>query len=191
MRFFIPAFFLGCTPHLVSVEEEITGLNWEAPENDWPSSDPPNTLEGEGFSEGQVPHDFRFPDQHGDEVSLWQFYGSVILLDISTMWCGPCQQIARDVDETWKEYRDQGFMYLTVLPEDLEKGSVGASDLNVWASNFQIEAPVLADNEGYGYIVEPNQVWPVVMLIDRNMRVVAERIAPNDDAIRNAIEGAL
>ena len=191
MRFFIPAFFLGCTPHLVSVEEEITGLNWEAPENDWPSNEPPNTLEGEGFSEGQVPHDFRFPDQHGDEVSLWQFYGSVILLDISTMWCGPCQQIARDVDETWKEYRDQGFMYLTVLPQDLEKGTVSDSDLNDWASNFDIEAPVLADNEGYGYIVEPNQVWPVVMLIDRQMRIVAERIAPNDDAIRNAIEGAL
>ena len=110
MRFFIPAFFLGCTPHLVSVEEEITGLNWEAPENDWPSNEPPNTLEGEGFSEGQVPHDFRVPDQHGDEVSLWQFYGSVILLDISTMWCGPCQQIAREVDEPWKDYRDQGFM---------------------------------------------------------------------------------
>ncbi len=191
MRFFIPAFFLGCTPHLVSVEEEITGLNWEAPENDWPSNEPPNTLEGEGFSEGQVPHDFRFPDQHGDEVALWQFYGSVILLDISTMWCGPCQQIAREVDETWKDYRDQGFMYLTVLPEDLEKGTVSDSDLNEWASNFDIEAPVLADNEGYGYLVEPNQVWPVVMLIDRQMRIVAERIAPNDDAIRNAIEGAL
>lgn len=191
MRFFIPAFFLGCTPHLVSVEEEITGLNWKAPENDWPSNEPPNTLQGEGFSEGQVPHDFRFPDQHGDEVSLWQFYGSVILLDISTMWCGPCQQIAREVDETWKDYRDQGFMYLTVLPEDLEKGTVSDSDLNEWASNFDIEAPVLADNEGYGYLVEPNQVWPVVMLIDRQMRIVAERIAPNDDAIRNAIEGAL
>ena len=82
-------------------------------------------------------------------------------------------------------------MYLTVLPEDLEKGTVSDSDLNEWASNFDIEAPVLADNEGYGYLVEPNQVWPVVMLIDRQMRIVAERIAPNDDAIRNAIEGAL
>ena len=191
MRFFIVPFFLGCTPHLVSEKEEITGLNWDAPDNRWPLSEPPNTLVGEGFNEGQVPYDFRFPDQHGDEVSLWQFYGSVILLDISTMWCGPCQQIAREVDETWKDYRDQGFMYLTVLPEDLEKGSVSESDLNQWASNFGIDAPVIADNEGYGYMVEPNRVWPVVMLIDRDMTVVAERIAPNDEAIRNAIEGAL
>ena len=122
---------------------------------------------------------------------MWQFYGSVILLDISTMWCGPCQQIARDVDETWKDYRDDGFMYLTVLPEDLEGGSVDSSDLNEWASNFGIEAPVIADNEAYGYTVEPDRVWPVVMLIDRKMRIVAERVAPNDDAIRNAIEGLL
>ena len=191
MRFFILALAMGCTPHLESFTEEITGLNWEAPENEWPSSEPPNTLKGEGFSEGQVPNDFRFPDQNGDEVSLWQFYGSLILLDISTMWCGPCQQIAKDVDETWKDHREDGFMYLTLLPEDLEGGAVGEEDLLEWAEGFGIEAPVIADNEGYGYAVEPDRVWPAVMLIDRQMRIIAERIPPNDEAIRNAIESAL
>jgi hypothetical protein len=82
-------------------------------------------------------------------------------------------------------------MYLTMLPEDLEGGSVDSSDLNEWASNFGIETPILADNDGYGYSVEPERVWPVVMLIDREMKVVAERIAPNDESIRNAIESAL
>jgi len=68
---------------------------------------------------------------------------------------------------------------------------VGQGDLNEWAANFEIEAPVIADNAGYGYTVEPDRVWPVVMLIDRKMRIVAERIAPNDEAIRNAIEAEL
>ena len=191
MRYFFLALVAGCTPHLVSLEDEINGLNWEAPANSWGGSGPPSSLVGEGFSVGQVPLDFRMVDQHGEDVALWQFYGSVILLDISTMWCGPCQQIAQEVNETWEDYRADDFMYLTVLPEDLEGDSVGADDLTEWAESFHIEAPVLADNDGYGYEVEPNREWPVVMLIDRQMRVAVERIPPVDAAIRSAIEGEL
>ena len=187
MRFLVLALAAGCTPHLISDQEEVTGLNWEAPDNSWSSSQPPLNLVGEGFSVGDVPHDFRLIDQHGAEVSLWQFYGSVVLLDISTMWCAPCQQIAQDVNETWEDYRDEGFMYLTVLPEDFEGASVGADDLDLWAENFNIEAPVMADDGGYSYEVEPNHEWPVVMLINRKMEIVVERIPPTDEAIRGAI----
>ncbi len=191
MRILTFLFLVGCTPHLKSDQEVISGENWEAPDNDWSVSEPPSNLVGEGFSVGDVPHDFRLVDQFGDEVSLWQFYGSVVLLDISTMWCGPCQHIAQDVNETWLDYRDEGFMYITVLPEDLEGGSVGAEDLTAWSDGYGIEAPVLADNEGYGYTVEPDKAWPVVMLIDRKMTVAIERIPPEDAAIREAIEAAL
>ena len=128
---------------------------------------------------------------HGDQVSLWQFYGNVILLDISTMWCGPCQQIARHVDETWNDYRDEGFVYLTVLPEDTEKNLADTDDLNEWAEAFDINAPILADHEGYGYAVEPTQQWPVLMLIDRKMTIVADRLTPSDEAVRDAIESEL
>ena len=191
MRFLFLVLASACTPHLTSEREEVTGLNWEAPENTWTSNEPPATLRAEGYAQGDVPHDFRMMDQHGDEVSLWQFYGNVILLDISTMWCGPCQQIARHVDETWKDYREQGFVYLTVLPEDTEKNLVDTDDLNEWADAFGINAPILADHEGYGYAVEPTQQWPVLMLIDRKMTIAADRLTPSDEAVRDAIESEL
>ncbi len=189
MRFFLFAMGLGCTPHLESEPRATCG--GEDLENVWDKSAPPNTLEGEGFSRGAVVPDFCMEDQNGDKTSLWQFYGDVILLDISTMWCGPCQQIAEDVDETWKDYVDQGFTYLTVLPEDIEGGNVDGEDLQQWAEEFDITAPILADDQGYGYTVEPERAWPVVMLIDRKMKVIVERVAPTDHAIREAIEDAL
>jgi peroxiredoxin len=189
MRFFLLALIVGCTPHLKSDERATCG--GDDLDNSWDASVPPETLEGEGHGRGEVVPDFCLTDQHGAKVSLWQFYGDVILLDISTMWCGPCQQIATDVDETWHDYRDKGFTYITMLPEDLEGGEVGADDLNEWAENFEITAPIVADNDGYGYGVEPGRAWPVVMLINRKMEVIAERIAPNDSAIRAAIADAL
>lgn len=189
MRFFLLAMGVGCTPHLESEPRATCG--GEELQNVWDKGAPPNTLEGEGYSRGAVMPDFCMEDQNGDKTSLWQFYGDIILLDISTMWCAPCQKIAEDVDETWKDYVGQGFTYLTVLPEDLEGGSVDNADLNQWATNFDISAPILADTEGYGYLVEPERIWPVVMLIDRNMEVIVERVSPNDHAIREAIEDAL
>jgi len=189
MRFFILALTVGCTPHLKS--SGIATCGGEELANSWSTASPPETLVSEGYSTGEVVPDFCLEDQHGEKVSLWQFYGDVILLDISTMWCAPCQQIAQDVDETWKDYLDQGFTYITVLPEDLEGGAVGSEDLLQWAEEFDITAPILADNNGYGYTVEPGKAWPVVMLINRRMEVVVERIAPNDHAIREAIEDEL
>jgi len=189
MRFFLFALCASCTPHLKSSPRATCG--GEDLDNSWDKTLPPQTLQGEGHAKGQVAEDFCMVDQHGDKTSLWQFYGDVILLDISTMWCGPCQQIAKDVDETWEDYVDDGFTYITMLPEDLEGGQVDAEDLLDWAEGFEITAPIVADNEGYGYAVEPQRAWPVVMLIDRDMTVLVERVTPSDEAIRSAIEGAL
>ena len=83
---------IGCTPHLESEPRATCG--GEDLVNAWAKSAPPKTLEGEGYARGSVVPDFCMEDQNGDKTSLWQFYGDVILLDISTMWCGPCQQIA-------------------------------------------------------------------------------------------------
>lgn len=189
MRFFLFALSVGCTPHLKSSARATCG--GEELQNTWNKSVPPQTLVSEGSAKGQVAADFCMVDQHGDKTSLWQFYGDLILLDISTMWCAPCQLIAKDVDETWKDYADQGFTYLTMLPENLKRGSVDVDDLNEWADGFDITAPILADNEGYGYSVEPQRQWPAVILIDRDMTVLVERVTPSDEAIRDAIEEAL
>jgi len=191
MRLMLVLLGTACTPHLVSDIEGVSGANWVAPDNRWGVRAPPADLVGQGFSEGQVPHDFRLLDQYGDEVSLWQFYGSVIFLDISTMWCRPCQQIASEVTETWHDYREEGFMYLTVLPEDVEGNDPDHEDLNQWVDSFDIEAPVLGDDGTYAYAVEPNNLWPVLMLIDRDMTILVDRIEATDAAIRGAIEDTL
>ena len=34
--------------------------------------------------------------KHGNEANLYDHYGKVIILDLSVMWCGPCQMAGKD-----------------------------------------------------------------------------------------------
>ena len=170
-----------------------SGSNWVAPENDWEKgSPPPGELVGEGFAVGQVFPDLRLVDQHGQEVAAWQWYGMVIAVDVSTMWCGPCRGLAAEVDHTWEDYRDQGFMYLTLLPQDQAGEVPDQADLNAWADQFGITAPVLSDDQGWSYQIVPDNTYPRIMIVGRDMRVRVDQVTPAEDsAIRSAIEAAL
>jgi len=155
-------------------------------------SAPPEDLTEEGFHEGEVLPDFLLPDQFGDSVSVWQFYGNVLVVDISTMWCGPCQELAQEAEATSQDYAPEGFTYLTVLPEDVEGQPPDQADLNTWVDAFDLTSPVVSDaDKSYTAPAVPNGQYPVVLVVDREMRVATVVSPPTDQALREAIEAEL
>ena len=184
-------FTSGCVPHLESVAGQGK-WSWDAPENSWELTEPPDGTVGTGFNEGDTVPDFRLGDQLGDEVSLWQFYGDVILLDISTVWCAPCQELAKETAATYADYKDEGFTYITVLQEDVEGGKLDLDEVNQWVDAFGIVSPVLDDDSkaGTGAAISQGQ-YPAVILINRKLKVVERINPPEDDVVRSAIESIL
>lgn len=186
----------GCVPHLFTEEGPVGPSTWVAPENGWTIVEPPTDLVPEGFAVGETVPDLRLADQFGDEVSLWQFHGNVILLDVSTVWCGPCQDLAEHTEDTWQTYRDQGFVYLTVLQQDIESNPPELDDILGWVDLFQITAPVLADGDlqalGAVLLVGGTAAYPGVLLIGRDLKVLIDPLETPDNAtVEAAIEAAL
>ena len=194
MRGLLLGMFLcsACVPALYSIGDDETGEAWVAPENSWEVSTPPEELVEEGFLPGNVLPDCRIPDQFTDTVSLWQFYGDVLVVDISTIWCGPCQELAEDTEETYNDYKPQGFTYITILAENATGGDTSNDDLNLWVDEFGISAPVLGDpGKTCTAAGVPDGQYPVVLVVDRQMRVREQVLPPSDEALRTAIEAAL
>jgi len=177
-------------------DTDVTGT-WTLPVNSWPSTEgPPEDLQEQtpsGFDPGEVVPDVRLPDQFGAEVSLWQFFGNVIVLDVSTIWCLPCQALAEGTQETQDTYEDQGFTYVTVLQEDNYFEPPDTDDLNIWVNAYGLSTPVLADGDKTGAsVIDPTKPsWPVVLVIDREMRVHEKVDPPEDAGVRAAIEEVL
>ncbi|MFZ5481696.1 MAG: TlpA family protein disulfide reductase [Myxococcota bacterium] len=189
MRWVVSLSVAGCIPVLHS-EDGGAASEWVAPENGWPISEPPAGLEAEGYEDGQVVPDVRGIDVYGDEVSLWQFYGSLVVLDLSTQWCSPCRELAEGVQETADHFGEE-LVYVTLMPEDTEGEPVDEEDLADWAEYYGIVTePVLADPEGYAYdVVPPGSVegWPAVFVVDRDLRVHERVGEPTDANIRAVV----
>ncbi len=181
----------ACTPVLTSPDGGSTEP-WVAPENSWPMGAPPTDLVAEGFDVGEVIPDFRMPDQYGAEVSLWQFYGHAVIVDVSTMWCGPCQQLAGGVQAIADAWRDEGLVYLSVFPQNVRREVPTQDNLVEWGEAFDIAEPLLSDAEGWSYGIVPlaggDGGFPGIVLVDEDMRVVTRISPPTDGAIEEALD---
>ena len=168
---FLFAFSLfACTPELEStvdtqapVAEEIDLITWESCSQ---------TIDDH-------PCDFSLSNSEGDIVSLYDFIENPVVLDLSAMWCAPCNRAADEVQAVQDHYSDFDLVYLTVLIENYDGEPPTVEDLELWKSEHVIEtAPVLAGsrdllsaNPDVGW---PLTGWPTFYFIDDEMVLRSE-----------------
>lgn len=58
--------------------------------------------------------DFTYPDVTGKQVSLSDFRGKVVLIDVWATWCGPCQEQIPHLLNLEEELKDSGIVFLGV-----------------------------------------------------------------------------
>jgi thiol-disulfide isomerase/thioredoxin len=182
---------VACIPELTTPAENLVGDGYSPPDNAWPSADSLPEIEGEGYAVGDLVDRQRLPDQNGQTVDLWQFHGYVWVLDVSTIWCQPCQDLARVLQDTADDYKADDFVYLTVLAEDLEGSVPETDDLQYWAESWGIlDQPIVSDTTGFTGVLTKGQ-YPLVLIIGRDLRVASKLTVTDDALVREAIEAEL
>ena len=125
---------------------------------------------------GDHPCDFTLIDQDGKEFNLYDHVGKVIIIDLSAMWCGPCQMAALEVEDLQKEYGDD-MIYVTILIENNSYNPPTRANISSWAKSFGIKtAPVLGASRNF-ISSDPNvgwplEAWPQFHIVDKNMILI-------------------
>lgn len=122
--------------------------------------------------------DFTLKDQNGND---WQLYsdeirGNIVVLDLTAMWCGPCNTAASEAQEIYDLYKDKGVLYVSIIIDDAQGDVVDLADVQDWIQRHNITtAPVLAGSRDMvDYTAEtgfPTTSWPTFLLIDRDLVV--------------------
>jgi len=103
------------------------------------------------LTEGARLPDGTFHDRCDEAVRLHDFAGRWLIIDISAMDCGPCQNAAFEAEDFLASL-DVPVTQITLLAPTLEYPirTTTSAELDAWVDAFDIEQPVLADR-GWGY----------------------------------------
>lgn len=152
-----------------------------------------------GYDEGQVPYDFELKDQNCKTVTLYEWYGYVIIIDISEMWCPPCQEAAEDAEDFYQDFKDSGFIYISIICQDWNRMNATGCDIDEWVEMYGLTFPVLRD--GGCHVTEDwmsifpisQQGYPTFWIIDQEMVVydIETGYSGNYRTLRNSVEELL
>lgn len=119
---------------------------------------------------GNVAPDFTLTDMHGQQVSLSQFRGKVVILNFWATWCPPCREEMPSMERLYRDYQDKGLVMLAVNVDENGKQAV-AEFLQKTPHSF----PILLDSENVAQNTYGVFRFPESFIIDRN-GVVVEKI---------------
>jgi cytochrome c biogenesis protein CcmG/thiol:disulfide interchange protein DsbE len=88
---------------------------------------------------GDTAPEFELPTLSGDTLSSADLKGHPVVINFWASWCLPCREEAPLLERTWRQYRDEGVMFLGVNIKDAE------SDAKAFVEEFEITYPVVRD----------------------------------------------
>jgi cytochrome c biogenesis protein CcmG/thiol:disulfide interchange protein DsbE len=132
---------------------------------------------------GEVAPDFSVQDLNGNPVSLTDYEGKVVLLNIWATWCGPCKEEMPSMERLYRQMEGEDFEILAVsvdaaLGETDQQGNAGASKerLAEFASEYDLTFPILHDPAGRIQTTYQTTGVPESFLLDRD-GVIHRRLA--------------
>lgn len=116
---------------------------------------------------------FTLTSLSGEEVSLADLEGKVVLLNFWTTWCPYCKVDMPGIDSLYAKYKEEGFVVLAVNLTASEKSPVAVKKF-VNESGYAF--PVLLDGSGDVAVMYNVNVLPTSFLINRQGQVVYSRV---------------
>jgi peroxiredoxin len=100
-------------------------------------------------------------DLDGQEVSLSDFDGEVVLLNNWATWCPPCREEMPEIQAYYQKYKDQGFQVVAVEAGDPEHV------VRDFVEKANLDFVVLLDPENKSLVTFQHSTLPNSFVIDR------------------------
>lgn len=186
------SFALGEDPSTVLVDHTVPGTTPYA--CGWPRNNPGGESDWV-LADGEVFPNLHLEDQCEEMVDLWDFRGQYLVVDASSVDCGPCQSLAEDehsilaaleadgVDAEWITLLNTS-LYETWTPADLDTRLQ-------WIEQLGAEGPILGDrgagNALFGSYFGDDYGFPAWAVVNPEGVVVATGVGYDPTGIEQAI----
>lgn len=137
-------------------------------------------------SERKAAQDFTLTMLQGEQVSLSDYKGKIVILNFWTSWCGPCKEEMPHMQSFAEKHPD-----IAMLAVNLTSMDLGMDAVKQFVHDFGLTFPILldeADVVGQQYSI---LTIPTSYIIDTEGRIFKEVIGPMDEGMMEELVSAL
>ncbi len=127
------------------------------------------------LQEGRAAPDFTFPDLDGRKVSLSDFRGKVVLVNIWATWCPPCRDEMPSMQTLYERFKGGQFEILAVSIDGNGREAVAP-----FMQQMNLSFPVLLDPKGKIQRLYRITGVPESFIVDREGILVNKVVGPMD-----------
>jgi thiol-disulfide isomerase/thioredoxin len=115
-----------------------------------------------GITQGIKAREFSLQSLDGEEVSLSDLNGQVVLVNFWASWCEPCRDEIPDLEAAYQKYHDEGFTILGINVQE------SPDTVKEFVARLGITYPVLLDVDGRVLKEYRSGGLPISLVLDRN-----------------------
>jgi peroxiredoxin len=119
--------------------------------------------------------DFTFPGLDGKNVSLSDFKGKVVFLNIWATWCPPCREEMPSMERLYRKLKDTDFVILAISVD-----ASGAEAVTPFVRDYKLSFPVLVDIKGNSETLFGTTGIPESYIIDKQGVLDQKTIGPRE-----------
>jgi len=119
---------------------------------------------------GSVAPDFQLYDLEGNEVTLTEYRGRVVLVNFWATWCGPCRVEMPAMERLYRQFRRGDFEILAVSTD-----AQGPAVTKPFKESLGLTFPILHDSDFRVGVTYGARTLPMTFLVDRR-GIITHRI---------------
>ncbi len=142
-------------------------------------------VSAQAFEKGEDAPDFTLPNLEGEQVSLSDYKGQVVILKLATTWCPTCKQQSAEIEDIDSYLAEKDVVFLEVFVQDSKEMIEKFVTNYEYAMTFH---PLLDDGQAHrAYNV---YLIPRMIIVDQNQKVAHDNSLMTASDLKEAV-GAL
>ena len=113
---------------------------------------------------GNIAPSFILKDVKGNNVSLSDFKGKVVVIDFWSTWCSWCKETTQELEKLHKNYRDRDVVFLGI---SMDSGSSAGKKVRNFAQKYDLTYLMLIDDSSASRAYQVNKI-PTTYILDRD-----------------------